>query len=149
MGAMSSLTDREYGPEGAAGEGAALNQAPAAGKHSLVEAAMAGSAGGASTPGKHSLVEATMATPMQAGPAASETAGGIGTLGGMFGSQIVLANGANGGSANGGSTNGVQATGTESESDRIADLVNRGAATDPASTRLRGSVTTRRSRGSS
>ena len=131
MGAMSSLTDHEYGPEGGAGEGAALHQAPAAGKHSLVEAAMAGSAGGASTPGKQSLVEAALGSmgrgaPMHAGPGTSELAGGSNGQGGMFGSQLALANGANAG--------GGQQTGPGDESDRIADLVNRGAATDPTST---------------
>ena len=179
MSAMSSLKGREHGQEGSAGEGAAADQAPAIGKHTLVGAAMAGSTGGENMPGKRTLVEAAMAkmgrgAPMpadvrsgveaeiggdlssatvHAGPEASQMAGGLDARAFTFGSQIVLGNGTSMADSQllaheathvvqqAGQTPSVmrdtgsrQQTKAEQEADRVADLVNRGAAADPAST---------------
>ena len=179
MSAMSRLTGREHGQEGTGGEGAAADQAPAVGKHTLVGAAMTRSTGGENTPGKHTPVEAAMAkmgrgAPMpaavrsgveaetggdlssatvHAGPEASEMARNLDARAFTFGSQVVLGNGASMADSQllaHEATHVVQQAGqppsvmrdtgrpqqtkAEQEADRVADLVNRGAATDPAST---------------
>jgi len=129
------------------------------GKHTPVEAAMARMGRGAPIPaGVRSGVEAETggdlsSVTVHAGPEASELAGTLGARAFTFGSQVVLGGGASMADSRllaheathvvqqAGQTPSVmrdtgrpQQTKPEQEADRVADLVNRGAKADPAST---------------
>jgi len=136
-----------------------VDQAPTVGKHTLVEAAMAKMGRGAPMPADvRGGVEAETggdlsSATVHAGPVASQTARDLDARAFTFGSQVVLGEGASMDDSQllaheathvvqqAGQTPSVmrdtgtrQQTGAEIEADRVADLVNRGAATDPAST---------------
>jgi len=105
-GPMTSSTGRRHGQEGSAVEAALADPAPAVGKQPLVGPATSGGTA-ESSPGKRTRVEDAIPTIVQrAGPAPSVQR----------------------------DTGSKQHTDAEVEADRVADLVNRGAATDPAST---------------
>ena len=159
MSAMSSRTGRDHGQEGTAGGRAAADPGPAVGKHTQVEAAMAKMGGGAPIPaGVRAGVEAETggdlsSATVHAGPEASKLAGELDARAFTFGSQVVLGAGARMDDSRllaHEATHVVQQTGqapsvmrdtghpqqtpAEKEADCVADLVNRGAATDPATT---------------
>ncbi|HMG54016.1 MAG TPA: DUF4157 domain-containing protein [Kofleriaceae bacterium] len=156
---MSSLTGRKHGQQGSAGEGAGADHAPAVGKRTLVETAMATMGRGAPMPADvRGGVEAETggdlsSATVHAGPEASQMAGDLGARAFTFGSQVVLGDGAHMDDSQllaheathvvqqAGRTPSVmrdtgsrQQTSAEIEADRVADLVNRGAATDREST---------------